>query len=484
MPDRPARALPAAASAVGRALALVAALLAPLAAVAPGRAARAQPSLREALHEAVRVASRVPYSHATLVDAWDVLSEADADPARPGHVRTIYGDASFPAASTVNEGWEREHLWPRSRGTGDTSACGFPHNDLHHLFPSEPDLNQSRGNLPFDDCTAPDCAVKGAGNRMRGGDDGAWEVWPGRRGDVARAIFYMDVRYEGGINLATGCSEPDLVVTDTRAALVPVPEMAPTGAMGILAALLRWHAEDPVDDGERRRNDVVQRFQGNRNPFVDDPSLVCRLWACPMPPTASPTPSEPATAAPPSATATPAARTPTATPTATVDAGGDPATPGPPMRWRAHLPVAASASDLPNAVATAVPSATPSPPPTRTAAPTPTPSETPTPPAGAALVIAALRCDTRDETIRVRNDGTAPAPLSGWSIVSVVGSQTFAFPGYTLAPGASVSVHSGPDAPPTGGDVLRWTTGYIWNNDGDTAELVAPDGTVMDERDC
>ena len=86
--------------------------------------------------------------------------------------------------------------------------------------------------------------------------------------------------------------------------------------------------------------------------------------------------------------------------------------------------------------------------------------------------------------VRVDNVGGAAAQLSGWRIVSVVGPQTFNFPSYSLAAGASVFVHSGPDAPPTGGNVMRWTTAYVWNNDGDTAELRNPGGSLVDEQDC
>ena len=44
--------------------------------------------------------------------------------------------------------------------------------------------------------------------------------------------------------------------------------------MGMLTDLLAWHEADPVDDTERRRNDVIFGFQGNRNPFVDNPDWV------------------------------------------------------------------------------------------------------------------------------------------------------------------------------------------------------------------
>ncbi len=76
------------------------------------------------------------------------------------------------------------------------------------------------------------------------------------------------------------------------------------------------------------------------------------------------------------------------------------------------------------------------------------------------------------------------AQLSGWGIVSAVGPQTFTFPSYTLQPGGNVSLHSRPDAAPTGGNVFRWSGAYIWNNDDDRGELRDPGGGLTDERDC
>ena len=444
--------------------------------VLPLTAQAQAPTLRQKIHQSIMHNTRIPNSSPTMTSTWTVISLADADPADPSHVLTIYGNQSVPRMSAGNDIWDREHLWPQSFGTGDESDCGFPHNDVHHLFASEPDLNQSRSNHPFDDCADADCSEKklrdetDRANWLKGGDLDRWEVWAnirsiatvfdkrrvlasgGRRGDVARALFYMDVRYEGGLNPATSCVEPDLVLTNDRSLIVSKPTTTTVGYMGMLATMCRWHREDPVDALELHRNNVIARFQGNRNPFIDRPdlaSVICgssvympyaSRGATLMPPTATPIPSNT-----PLPSATPR-RTNTPPPTAT------------PQR----IPP------------TARPTNTPVPPPPPTA----------TPLGSADLAITALQCEGRDETIRILNRGGSAVSMSGWSILSVVGPQTFPFPSYTLNPGAAVTVHSGPDAPASGGDNLRWTTGYIWNNDGDEAQLKNPQGGVVDIDDC
>jgi endonuclease I len=114
---------------------------------------------------------------------------------------------------------------------------------------------------------------------MGTGATGRWETWIGRRGDVARAILYMDVRYEGGTHGITGVAEPDLIVTNDTGLIAA----GATGSnesvayMGLRSVLLEWHLADPPDDMERRRNDVVYSYQGNRNPFIDHPE-----WFAPI----------------------------------------------------------------------------------------------------------------------------------------------------------------------------------------------------------
>jgi hypothetical protein len=97
------------------------------------------------------------------------------------------------------------------------------------------------------------------------------------------------------------------------------------------------------------------------------------------------------------------------------------------------------------------------------------------------LEIAYLVYDGRDERIAITNNGGQAQVMTGWKIHSVEGSQWYYFPsGYTLAAGATVRVHSGPDAIDNPPSDLRWTTAYIWNNDGDKAVLYNSAGQAVD----
>jgi serine protease len=114
-------------------------------------------------------------------------------------------------------------------------------------------VNEARNDRDFDN-----------GGRQHGEcracrlDADSWEVPATVKGDVARMLFYMDVRYEG----TGGDQTPDLKLVNTKTTDSRRPEL------GRLCTLLRWHVQDPVSDGERRRNDQVYTWQGNRNPFI------------------------------------------------------------------------------------------------------------------------------------------------------------------------------------------------------------------------
>ena len=126
--------------------------------------------------------------------------------------------------------------------------------DLHNIVPADRSVNSSRGNKYFDDGGIPHNECGGCLS-----DQNSWEPPDLVKGDIARIVFYMDLRYDG--NDFTGT--PDLVATDGLS--------DNKRYMAGLSTLLKWHCRDPVDDMERRRNNIVFNYQGNRNPFVDHP---------------------------------------------------------------------------------------------------------------------------------------------------------------------------------------------------------------------
>ncbi len=246
-------------------------------------------ALRSSLHAVIDDHSKIPYT-ASTTDTWDVLEFADQDPLDPSRVLDIYKNASYAKAGGGNTFYNREHTWPKSLGFPDDGAGNYPYTDLHMLMVSDIAYNSSRGNLPFGNCTAsctefPTQAYAGQGGGSGGfpgnsnwSNGSIWQVWSRLKGNVARAMFYMDIRYEGGTHGGTGVSEPDLRLTDNLSLVTPSSGNASVAYMGALSVLLQWHAEDPVTEAERLRNDAVQSYQGNRNPFVDNPQWVACVY--------------------------------------------------------------------------------------------------------------------------------------------------------------------------------------------------------------
>ncbi|MCZ6690780.1 MAG: endonuclease [Planctomycetota bacterium] len=273
------------------------------------------PSLRLTLHDVIDDHKRFPYS-STAKDTWDILDEADEDPGDSNNILDLYKNTSIPKEGRGNDFYNREHSWPKSYGFPNDNSRNYPYTDCHHLFLCDSRYNSSRSNNPYRMCDAT-CTEKptalnngkgggtgihpGNSNWRRGsGSSGAWETWMDRRGDVARALFYLDVRYEGGTHGGTGAAEPDLILTNDEVLIEnsKTGNNEDTGHMGMLSVLLIWHEQDPPDDKERRRNDVIFANQGNRNPFIDHPEWVACVFlndcGTPVdPPDNGPPPGEP-----------------------------------------------------------------------------------------------------------------------------------------------------------------------------------------------
>jgi endonuclease I len=241
-----------------------------------------QETMRATLHDVIDDHQRFPYTSGST-DTWDILNQADEDPLDPGRILDLYRNRSLPKFSGGNNYYNREHTWPNSYGFPDDGWDNDPYTDCHQLMLCDISYNGARGSNIFDDCTSgcssyPTDEHDGLDGVNYRGDDSPidiWEVWDHRKGDVARAMFYMDVRYEGDSG-----SEPDLILTDDPFLIQAsqTGDNEPVAYMGLLETLLAWHEADPVDARERHRNDVVFQYQQNRNPFIDHPDWVDLLF--------------------------------------------------------------------------------------------------------------------------------------------------------------------------------------------------------------
>eukprot|EP00534_Pseudo-nitzschia_fraudulenta_P008538 CAMPEP_0201142556 /NCGR_PEP_ID=MMETSP0851-20130426/4189_1 /ASSEMBLY_ACC=CAM_ASM_000631 /TAXON_ID=183588 /ORGANISM="Pseudo-nitzschia fraudulenta, Strain WWA7" /LENGTH=514 /DNA_ID=CAMNT_0047416237 /DNA_START=139 /DNA_END=1680 /DNA_ORIENTATION=- len=220
----------------------------------------------------------LPYTSSNSDDVWKALKDLDRGTDVNGSptVRLIYSNKEVPAEPKgTSDTWNREHVWPKSLGVGYT---GPDYTDVHHLFPADASVNTARSNRFFDDCNESECKPP---TKLQGTKDppllvdDIFQPPPTARGDVARAIFYMDIRY------------PWLELTDCL-------DKDKENQMAYLSTLLAWHELDPPTEAERQRNDrVCSRWQGNRNPFVDFPDLAKAIYADSMNCKNSPTPTPP-----------------------------------------------------------------------------------------------------------------------------------------------------------------------------------------------
>ncbi|MFI5549851.1 endonuclease I family protein [Streptomyces sp. NPDC051738] len=213
-------------------------------------------ALKDSLHTIISDQTKLSYSA-----VWNALKVTDEDPNNSSNVKLLYSgisrSKSLNGGSTGN--WNREHVWAQSHGDFGTSAG--PGTDLHHLRPEDVQVNSIRGNKDFDNGGS---SFTNSGGSLT--DSNSFEPRDAVKGDVARMILYMAVRYEGDD------SWPDLEPNDA----VTNGSVPYHGRLSVLKA---WSDEDPPDSFEERRNEVIyDSYQGNRNPFIDHPEWVESIW--------------------------------------------------------------------------------------------------------------------------------------------------------------------------------------------------------------
>lgn len=154
------------------------------------------------------------------------------------------GPGEIPDDRVVNA----EHTWPQSKFNTKFDK-ETQKSDLHHLFPSDSQMNSDRGSYHFGKVVQEQRKLKCSTGRLGSSADGdlVFEPPKAHRGNVARALFYFSTRY-------------DLPISAEEE-----------------ATIREWHKQDPVDAEEMARNEEIFKLQGNRNPFIDFPELVDRI---------------------------------------------------------------------------------------------------------------------------------------------------------------------------------------------------------------
>ena len=223
-------------------------------------------NLRRELHNLIDNNKVLPYTSSSF-DVWDALEQTDEDPDNSNNVILFYTGRS--QAKTYQDhgekddnSWNREHVWAKVRGFGGSpSEVKGPATDIHHIRPADRSVNSDRWSKYFDDGGTTHSEATGCKYTTD-----TWEPRDDVKGDVARMMFYMAVRYEGGDGYS------DLELNETGATDYTKPNI------GRLSTLLEWNIEDPVDSFEQKRNQTIFEIQGNRNPFIDHPEFVDYIW--------------------------------------------------------------------------------------------------------------------------------------------------------------------------------------------------------------
>lgn len=161
--------------------------------------------------------------------------------------------------------YNREHVVPQSLFN---SASPMRH-DIHFIPPTDGKVNGMRSNYPYGVVNNPTwTSMNGSKlgpNSTPGFSGVVFEPINEFKGDIARMILYFATRYQSQI--PSFSSGNILDGTTTRSI-----------AQWELNVLLAWHNADPVSQREINRNNAAYAFQGNRNPYIDNPSWVQTVW--------------------------------------------------------------------------------------------------------------------------------------------------------------------------------------------------------------
>ena len=224
-------------------------------------------TLKNALSE------KIINTHTNLLsysEVWTACKNTDLNLNNSGEVVLVYGWEDGSDSNNTNDRtrdinlqdngsngsfvWNREHVYAKSLGNPNLGTSG-PGADAHHLRPADRTTNSLRSNSRF---------AEGSGTS--GNVSGGWYPGDEWKGDVARMMMYMYIRYDDVcLPSSVGVGNSSLTPDD------------------MIDLFLKWNVEDPVSEFEKNRNTYHENTnnsaaQGNRNPLIDNPYLATRIW--------------------------------------------------------------------------------------------------------------------------------------------------------------------------------------------------------------
>ncbi|WP_285164701.1 endonuclease [Shewanella goraebulensis] len=225
----------------------------------------------EAMKQAISVVIADGHQQLSYSEVWTVVTHSDEDPSDSMNVLELYTGNSIAKNSNAGNGgsWNREHVWAKSHGFPSESQLGY--TDAHHLRPTNDRVNSTRSNYDFDECSDTGVELETAPGNYLDTEKRCFEPRDAVKGDVARMIMYMDTRYQGNDS-----NMPDLVAVDYITTAEEVSANAPL--IGKLCTMYNWHQQDPVSEADIQRNNAVYTYQGNRNPYIDNPEWVQAVY--------------------------------------------------------------------------------------------------------------------------------------------------------------------------------------------------------------
>lgn len=168
----------------------------------------------------------------------------------------------------------KEHSFPKSWFGGNVIPM---YSEMHLLLPADNYTNNAKSNFPIGYVKTPSITSYN-GTKIGSSDDSlnygfnatsVFEPIDQFKGDFARIYLYMVTRYESVVaSWISNSTANDVMAGNSYPALDP----------WILKLCVKWHKQDPPDLLERNRNDSVFVIQGNRNPYVDYPHWVEKVF--------------------------------------------------------------------------------------------------------------------------------------------------------------------------------------------------------------